>query len=136
MDVLWTVTAVYSIGSTLNSSHVELMLPLVVFSWLNLLLSGVLGAVGCALCNAPPRFAPALVVESIHGNSFALPMVLMSALCEQPALAEVESCVEKSIAMGASGTLYLALLLRFAALCCALLRFVARARRPQLLPAR
>jgi predicted permease len=94
----WPAMAFYSIGKTLNGEKLADLWPLLVMPLVNVALGGAGSMILCSLLKTKAHITPAVVVGGAWGNSAALPLVLLSALCQQPILSDVEDCDDLSLA--------------------------------------
>jgi hypothetical protein len=86
------------VGKTLDSGKLAELWPLLVMPLLNLALAGMAAVAMCWMFQTERELTPALIVSGTWGNSAALPLVLLNALCKQPILADVDDCDDRSMA--------------------------------------
>lgn len=98
VTMCWPAMAFYGVGKALDSKSLANLWPLLVAPLYNMLLGWAATMVMCKLMNTDARLTPALVVSGMFGNSAALPLVLLSALCRQPILADIDDCDDRSLA--------------------------------------
>jgi predicted permease len=98
VTMCWPAMAFYGVGKALDSKSLANLWPLLVVPLLNMLLGWAATMVMCKLMRTEARLTPALVVSGTFGNAAALPLVLLSALCRQPILADIDNCDNRSLA--------------------------------------
>lgn len=98
VTMCWPAMAFYGVGKALDSKSLANLWPLLVAPLVNMLLGWAATMAMCKLMHTDARMTPALVVSGMFGNSAALPLVLLTALCRQPILSDVDDCDNRSLA--------------------------------------
>jgi hypothetical protein len=98
VTMCWPAMATYGVGKALDGEKLASLWPLLVMPLVNLLVGYLVTMAMCQVMQTSARLTPALVVSGMFANSAALPLVLLSALCRQPILSDVEDCDDRSLA--------------------------------------